>query len=204
MTWFDDQKWESDWWGNCVNTLREELLQFSYAQRMGLKTFYDGRSDYNIDMQGKSVLDIGGGPVSLLLKCKNVKGAVMDPCDFPEWVSKRYEAAGIVYIQVRGEHINIVRPNVDEIWVYNVLQHVTDPEDIIRKSRERCKTIRIFEWVEAGVSPGHPHNLTEEKLNEWLGGKGTTEQFLGGEYNEPLAARGAQGKCYYGVFECGL
>ena len=51
--------------------------------------------------------------------------------------------------------------------------------------------VRVFEFIEAGTGPGHPHNLTEENLNKWFGGKGTVEDFR---------EHGAVGKVYYGVF----
>lgn len=191
MTWLEDNEWEGRWWNNCVNTLREEFLQFSYAKRMGLETFYDGRSPYNIDMKGKSVLDIGGGPISLLLKCQNVRGYVADPCYFPFWVGERYRAAGINYTVVKGEDVKTRHREFDEVWIYNVLQHTVSPTEVLINAMHSGKIIRIFEWIDAGISPGHPHELKEELLNEWLGGKGTVEMI-----NE----HGAVGKCYYGVF----
>ena len=58
MSWKDDQEWEKNWWGNCTNTYGEEQKQLLYASRMGLSTFHDGRSPYNLSVSGK-VLDIG-------------------------------------------------------------------------------------------------------------------------------------------------
>jgi len=69
--WQQAQEWEFGWWGNCVNTYGEETKQLLYAARMGLTAFHDGKSPFNFDLGGASVLDIGGGPSSLLLKCTN-------------------------------------------------------------------------------------------------------------------------------------
>lgn len=44
-----------------------------------------------------------------------------------------------------------------------------------------------------GVSPGHPHNLTEEKLNTWFKGYGKVEHMTG--------QNGCKGQCYYGIFK---
>ena len=41
MPWDDDQQWESEWWGNCVNTYAEETKQLTYAEKMGLEAYYD-------------------------------------------------------------------------------------------------------------------------------------------------------------------
>jgi 2-polyprenyl-3-methyl-5-hydroxy-6-metoxy-1,4-benzoquinol methylase len=207
QTWDEAQKWEADWHGNCVNSINEELKQFVYMKKMGLKFSPNPKTPYNIDLQGKSVLDIGGGAYSLLLKCSNFKimheggsvgAAVIDPIKHPKWVVDRYKSAGIFFKQMTGENINIAKdtPNnsgevFDEIWIYNCLQHTIDPEQIIKNARAVGKLIRIFEWIDHPVSNGHLHTLTEENLNKWLGGDGKVENI-----NE----MGCNGKCYYGIF----
>lgn len=194
MDWHKDNKWESDWWGNCANTYWEETKQIVYASKMGLiaQSFY---GKYPIfDMQNKTVLDIGGGPVSMLLKTQKLqKGVVVDPCKYPEWVAKRYELANIDYIVAPAEDIGLrlKLPVFDEVWIYNVLQHTINPELIIKNALQVAKIIRIFEWVDTEVTIGHPHVLTEAKLNGWLGGEGRVEE---------LDESGCRGKAYYGVF----
>jgi len=191
--WADDQKWEAAWWGTCANTLGEEWKQLAYAKRMGLVAHHDGKSPFNFDLGGKSVLDIGGGPCSLLLKCANGRGLVVDPCEYPEWVAARYMAAGIKYGRLGGERLSAdVYGLFDEVWVYNVLQHVEDPGKIITNARRLGKIIRLFEWIDTGTAPGHAHNLTEVWLNEQLGGEGKVE-----EINDHTAV----GRCYYGIFK---
>jgi len=188
--WLKAQRWETNWWGNCISTFGEETKQLLYARKMGLMFHHDGKSPYNIDMQGKRVLDIGGGPCSLLLKCVNVKGKAIDPLCPPLWVLGRYASAGIGYQMTAAENIN--ENDWDEVWIYNVLQHVEDPEKVIANAKRAGKLIRIFEWIDTPTNQGHPHSLTEECLNKWLGGEGKVE-VLKGENT-------CSGKCYYGIF----
>lgn len=193
--WKDESKWEAEWWGSCLNTLGEELKQLAYAKRMGLifKNI-DGRTPYSIDMQGKTVLDIGGGPCSLLLKCVNLKqGWVVDPCDYPAWVSARYSCANIGISKSPAEswHYEKFEKPWDEVWIYNCLQHVMDPALIIQNIRKASRVIRLFEWLEIPVSPGHPWFLIESQMNDWLGGEGRSEN---------INDNGAIGKCYHGIF----
>ena len=197
--WQKAQEFEKDWWGNCANTFGEETKQFLYADRMGLKTFHNGKSPFNFDIQ-KSILDIGGGPVSLLLKCKyqipkfpNFRRVVTDPLKLPNWAKERYEKAGIEFYDDKGEDINSLKTKFDEVWIYNVLQHTENPEKVIQNAKKVGRLIRIFEWIDTGTSDGHIHNLTEEKLNKWLGGEGKVEQLKG--------QNTCFGKCYYGVFK---
>jgi len=192
MTKFTDaQSWEKSWWSNCINTFNEEQKQLIYAKKMGLRFIPDDKTPYIIDMHGKKVLDIGGGPTSLLLKCLNVKGKVIDPIKFPDWVYERYKIAKIRYEIKKAENLD-EKEVYDEIWIYNCLQHTENPAKIVANIKKITKIIRLFEWIDTPPNIGHPNTLTKEKLNSWLGGEGKTE-LLKGE-------NGCKGHCYYGIF----
>ena len=188
MTWEDDQEWELDWWNLCINTWGEEQKQRHYAQCMGLHELSNSQYSFYYDLRERSVLDIGGGPTSLLLKCIN-RGLtkVADPAQYPDWVKARYKFANIRYTYEKGEEL-VLDKGYDEVWIYNVLQHVIDPEAIIINARRAGKIIRVFDWLEIGVAPGHPHNLLEDQMNKWLGGRGKVNADV------------SRGKEYYGVF----
>ena len=188
--WTEAQSWERCWWGTCQNTFDEELKQLVVFKRFGFTETTNAKTHFVFDMQGKSVLDIGGGPCSFLLKCTNVRGSVVDPCSYPHWVFERYNAAKIWYLQAKAEDVDDL--NVDEVWMYNLLQHVENPQKIVENAKKIGKLIRVFDWLEQGVLPGHPHNLTEEQMNQWFGNQGTVEE---------IDENGAKGKCYYGIFE---
>lgn len=191
MSWKNDQEFERSWWGDCSNTFTEETKQLTYGYKMGLSCYANNGKWPCYDIEGKSVIDIGGGPVSLLLKCEN-RGdcAVVDPCSYPQWVSARYTEANILYSRSRGEDFNT--GIWSEVWIYNVLQHTEDPELIIQNARNLASVVRIFEWIDIPAHEGHPQELKEENLNKWLGGDGTTEW---------LSENGCYGRSYYGVFE---
>ena len=97
------QRFEQDWWNDCLHTFGEETKQLTYANRMGLGSYEDDGRWPTYDLGGRSVVDIGGGPVSILLKCVN-RGVsyVVDPCDYPEWVQARYDCAGVELRRERG------------------------------------------------------------------------------------------------------
>lgn len=194
MSWSEDNKWESEWWGDCANTYGEETKQIVYASKMGLVAEWNNGHYPVYDLRGKSVLDIGGGPVSLLLKTINRKdAAVVDPCHYPAWIQRRYDDLKIVYYVVPAEDIGgrLDIGTFDEVWIYNVLQHTIDPKLIIDNAKKVSKIIRLFEWIDMPPEIGHPHTLTEEKLNTWLGGQGKVER---------LNTDGCHGKAYYGIF----
>ena len=187
--WKQAQKWEGSWWDTCQNTYNEEQKQLIYAEKMGLVRVPDKKTPYRFDLKGISVLDIGGGPVSLLLKCVNVRGKVVDSLEYPDWVAERYKTAGIEYERIKGEDLN--ETGFDEIWIYNVLEHTENPEKIIQNAKKAGKLIRIFEWVDTNLTDGHIHTFNKQQLDEWLGGRGKVENFSRG---------GAYGQGYYGIF----
>ena len=190
-TWDKAQAWEATWWGNCLNVYGEEEKQIVYAKRMGLKFFHDKKSPYNIDMGGKSVIDIGGGPASLLLKCHNLGNAwVVDPLEVPEWVKMRYELAGILHNQIPAEDLDA--RGFDEVWIYNCLQHTRTPHKIIKKALRAGGIVRIFEWVNTSKNEGHPHAFTAQVLDEWFKGEGKQEKLKG--------EASCFGDCWYGIF----
>lgn len=192
--WEKAQVWEAEWHGKCLNSLNEELKQLVYAEKMGLIPTPTPKTPYNFDLKGKRILDIGGGAYSLLLKCVNYSYGTMvvDPLmvTFPAWVTERYEEAGIEYDALKGEELEL--EGFDEVWIYNVLQHTTEPKKVIENALRAGKVVRIFEWVETGTNIGHLHDLNEKDLNEWLGGEGKVEN---------IDKNNAVGKCYYGVFK---
>lgn len=185
---------EQEWWGDCVNTFQEESKQRDYASRMGLVEENVNGKWPVYRLGGRNVLDLGGGPVSILLKCieRGPHCAVVDPCEFPAWVARRYEGAGILYWEAQGEDFSFGPGSYDEVWIYNVLQHVEDPEALIRNAWRFAPVLRVFEWVNVGLDDKHVSTLDAEELNEWLGGFGTQE-FLPAFH----------ALSYYGVFERG-
>ena len=164
----DHDQFEADYWGDCCNTFDEDQKHYVYGHYMGLKA-----QGYSFDVSGQRIIDIGGGPTSMLLKCLNLKqGLVVDPLAYPKWTRERYRARGIRVEVQPGEQLD--HSGWDEAWIYNCLQHTQDPQEIIRRARASARRLRIFEWIDVPAHPGHPHELTEANLNEWCAGKGGT------------------------------
>lgn len=191
--WQIAQGHEKNYWGNCQNTFGEEVKQLIYADRMGLVVYDNGISSFTLNANNQKILDIGGGPVSMLLKTVNLgEGTVVDPCEYPLWVVARYKEANINYYRLPAEGLPEMKEKFDEVWIYNCLQHTIDPEKIVKNAKQVGKLIRLFEWIDHPTNAMHPHMLTEENLNKWLGAKGNVED---------IDEQGCVGKCYSGVFK---
>ena len=190
------EAFEKDFWGSCRNTFSEESKQSVYARLMGLSWIGSGDrlDNFGWNAAGKRIVDMGGGPVSMLLKTVGlVEGAIIDPLPFPAWVYERYKASNIRGHYAPAEEADtLYEPNsFDEVWIYNVLQHVHDPAKIIANAKRLAPVLRIFEWIDMPVYPGHPHSLTKESLEGWIGAPGKTAQ---------LNESGCFGRCFYGTF----
>lgn len=170
--WKKATAWEQNWWGDCSNTIGEEIKQFYYASLMGLDQYkkLTIKKTYQFELNGKSILDIGGGPTSLLLKSVNFKRAVvLDPCNYPQWIKDRYKTHNIEFINKKAEEIDL--KDFDEVWIYNCLQHTEYPEKIIKNAIKAGKIVRLLEWVNTGTNVGHIHNLTKEFLDKYFNGR---------------------------------
>ena len=168
--WENAQKLERDWWiETSPGSHFEERKQMLMAEKMGVS--HD--PNFRIDLGGKSVLDVGGGPVSLLLKCTNGRRVVLDPLKFPEWVNHRYEAAGIEVKHLAAEEME--ESGYDEVWIYNVLQHVRDPKRVLENAMVAGRTLRIFEWIDTGTDEMHLHSITRSSIEDVIGRKGNAE-----------------------------
>ena len=190
--WDDHQDFEASFWGDCVNTFCEEQKQYVYAKHMGLSLVRTEPKAYGLDLAGKSVLDIGGGPVSLLLRCINLgRCAVVDPCRYPAWTKMRYDCLNIDFWRMAGEDLGNLH-RADEVWIYNVLQHTQDPAKIIENAKAIAPVLRIFEWVDFPPHLGHPHELTKAGLESWIGQPGTVTAFTGENH--------CYGKAFHGCF----
>jgi hypothetical protein len=188
-----DMKFEESFWGDCTNTFSEEKKQFTYARFMGLQMVPHEYTYYYTG--GKKILDVGGGPVSLMLKALDLKkgSMVIDPIQYPDWCIGRYAMKGIRYVADYGENIqkHVQRGEFDEVWMYNCLQHVTDPSIIIDACKYAGPVLRIFEWINIPPHEGHPQMLTADKLDGWIGQNGHTINV----YENKCV-----GRAYYGTF----
>ena len=61
----------------------------------------------------------------------------------------------------------------DEVWLYNVLQHVGDPAKVVANAVGRLAQggcLRLFEWINIPADDCHPHVLTPDGILNWLCG----------------------------------
>jgi ubiquinone/menaquinone biosynthesis C-methylase UbiE len=161
--WEDNQKYERHEWAENVFIVQghtEVDKQNFYSEFMGIT---DSHVFEKIDLNGKSILDIGCGPVSLLLRCYNFSRAVgVEPLFYGTDVDTIYKNHGVSLVRLPAEELSFEEQEFDEVWMYNCLQHVYDPTLILDKISKFGKTLRIFEWLDIPPHTGHPHEFNAE------------------------------------------
>jgi hypothetical protein len=158
------------------------------ARWMGLEV--DDR--YTIHTEG-TIWDAGGGPVSLLLKAIGWERAVViDPAPYPNWTRERYLHRGIEVERMTAERAFLVMDAPDEVWMYNTLQHVEDPQELVTAAVFSGAVVRLFEWVEEPTNECHLHTLHADDIERWAVEAGASVTSRAGKLNDV--------ECYAGVF----
>ena len=194
--WRAAQIGEAAYWGDQYirndNILHEIKFQETYAAYMGLS-----KNDFAQLLTDKDIIDIGGGPVSMLLKRENTgsgKSVVVDPLPAHESTIHRYLEKGIHYWQAKAETVlpYLGKNAYDEAWIYNCLAHVKDPEKVLTEAKRVAKTLRIFEVLHTGTDYMHPWTFERDFFDSILGDGGSTIELA-----EP---GGVIGEAYFGIF----
>ena len=154
--WNDAQKWERNWWMTARNQHATEIRKNEFVGKMMF--LHEGVPD-------KTVIDIGCGPLSLLLRHPVKSGVGVDPIHYGD-LEDAYEAKGITRLVKCGEDLTVADGLYDEAWIYNCLQHVKDPVKIIENAMTIANKVRIFEWTYIKPYTGHLHELTPDLLSD--------------------------------------
>lgn len=161
--WREAQKYEKEYWMGEARDPDKLLADVSNGHH-----FTAGLLDIRPETIGeRAILDIAGGPYPLGMWMALATYAVLDPAEYPgfPYVNRILRCA-------EGYH---TADSYDEVWGYNVLQHVVDPSEVMATARACArKTIRWFDVVETPIYPVHPHSIKADWLRAELSRDGFT------------------------------
>jgi hypothetical protein len=198
MGWsFNDKK---QYMHHEIGNLHGQIVTYAKYMRLfedfGMSNAKEFIFDYNtklFDMKNMTIIDQFGGPSSLLLRCTNFKKAiVVDPGEFPDYITNRYKENNIEVVKLPAEEFKYPE-KADLTLFYNALAHCFDPYTILLNAKNNSKEIRLIECLNAGINIQHPQNLTQEELEHILGVKGNVV-----DTNEPEPS--PRGLHFYGVW----
>jgi hypothetical protein len=178
--WETANEAESEYWQ--IYTCEVETLksQEEYIDAMDIRSDFFHKPDNSLNMSGLNVLDVGGGPSSILLRTNKLRGnqhsgvntgVVIDPLVITDHQKLRYDYFGINFIQDLSENIDKYYSEkgfFDECFIYNCLQHVVDPIEILDKISYISKKIRIAEPLNIPIDNLHLHSFNENYFNDYF------------------------------------
>ncbi len=188
------ERWEEAQVGEKIYHIAEPV-EMSYNHFREAYKHYFKWLDINPDLSGKSVIEIGPGRIAALLFCDNHKlSYVLEPTEY-DGIAHLYDKENLLVIKKTAEEWDF--PNVDEIWLFNLLQHVQDPDLLIKKCKESAKVIRFFEPVDLPTNLEHPFTFSMDDFKGYFGD-------CVKEYAANQGIKGFHGaKCAYGVYKTG-
>jgi hypothetical protein len=142
--------------------------------------FYFRYLKIDLNLNNKSILEIGPARVAALLYCNNYAPSyIVEPTIYDDY-ENLYGGKNITFI--RDIYEDCESPKVDEIWLFNVLQHIVDPDIFIEKCKKNAKVIKFFEPIDTPIEVHHPHSFTYDDYKKYFGDSvnlynGSTEIF---------------------------
>jgi hypothetical protein len=195
--WQQAQAAEREYWYPANDRTREARRQEEHDRALWIAELLGITPDA---VAGRSVLDIGGGPQPIVAwpELPLASRTLVDPMDIP--VADWRAMGGVSWYRGTAESFTVADPCSDEVWGYNVLQHVLDPRTVLANAKEcAIRVVRWFEWTNQPVSVVHPHVITEalfgEAFHGWRPvrcatgtrdeGRGWRQTYLAGVWERP-------------------
>ena len=158
--WLEAQEAEQRFHSNMTLDELRTMYNDSYRQ-------YFEYLDIKYDQQHKHIIEVGCAEIPALYFCRNYKySVIIEP--LPTLILEELTRdMNVSLIKRPAENTGLF--NYDEVWLFNVLQHVIDPDKLIDKMKNAAKRIRFFEPVNTEIDDYHPHAFTYDDFTRWFG-----------------------------------
>jgi len=125
-----------------------------------LRQLFDVEDEYFID---KTILEIGGGRTPLVGSIQTKQSINIEPLwdKYPEEDKVWSNENKVIPLGIPFEDF-LMDKIYDEIWFFNILQHVVDPKGMLEKAKSCAKKIRVFEPINVPKDKLHLHVLKPE------------------------------------------
>jgi hypothetical protein len=155
------------------------------------------------DLGGMTVIEVGPADFPALYFCENMNGVVVEPME-SEHLKRICEHKNIQLIkkmleEIDGEEIIALQVShnaLTEVWLFNVMQHIADPESFVMKAKMLADRIRFFEPINRPAETHHPQSYTLEDFKRWFGD--CVQYYHGGDSRPGFHTA----ECAYGVWIC--
>lgn len=155
-----------------IEAQQEERKQHTLSLEDGISHYAKVYENYfrflgmDKDQRGKRIIEIGCADFPALHFCSNYTGIIIEP--MPSRILRRLIVKnGILLVPFPAEESDF--PLVDEVWLFNVLQHTIDPDSIIIRAKEASKVVRFFEPIGMPEDKCHLHSFTLDFFRQYFG-----------------------------------
>ena len=166
-------------WVKAQNSERSHIaFDRSTAERNATVVIEQIFKDKLGDFGGKKIVVVGGGSYPEICFTPGVNGYSIDPLNDAYDSNHKAEFPNINWIASAFEDWE-TELIFDEVWFFNVLQHVIDPKACLEKAGKIASVVRVFEPVDTPTNIECPHSLGRDLFSECYGGL-EVENFEGG------------------------
>lgn len=121
------------------------------------------------DLGGLSICEIGPADFPALAHCKNYSPSIIIEPMPSVLLMNQIDGNNITLIDKPLEDIKTMRV-CSEVWLFNVMQHIKDPDVFINKCKDIAHLrIRFFEPINYPTSVYHPHSFSFDDYLRWFG-----------------------------------
>jgi hypothetical protein len=137
-----------------------------------------------VSFKDKTIVEVGPAFYPALLEIETKKSIVVEPLfdKFDETIKLKWKNKNIVCYSTLLEQVTSEHIECDEIWIFNVMQHIMEPDLFLQKSIDCSKIIRIFEPINWPTNTAHPHSYSFEYFtNKFKNFEHNLSTYKGGE-----------------------
>lgn len=122
------------------------------------------------NLHGLNVIEVGPADFPALNQCTGEgMHIVVEPMP-SEYLERICKEKGITLIVMPFESIQWDALNgITEIWLFNVMQHIIDPDTFIAQAKVIADRIRFFEPIDQAITEYHPHTYTLADYQNYFG-----------------------------------
>jgi hypothetical protein len=123
------------------------------------------------DIGNLHVIEVGPADFPALNECKGEgKLTIVEPMP-SEHLEKICREKGITLITTPFEDIEIweIPEGTIEVWLFNVMQHIIDPDKFIERAKAIADRIRFFEPIDQAITEYHPHTYSLKDYQKYFG-----------------------------------
>lgn len=185
MNWEKSNELESNYWDIFTAEMMTLKHQDLYMEFLDINSDYFTKGDNSLNFSNLKVLDVGGVPISVLLRTNNGKGnlhdevlegVIIDPAKINKYQLDRYSFFKLNFINDKAENIKKYYSEenfFDECLIYNCLQHAEEPLIILNSIFFISKRIRLSDPINAEIGDCHLRDFSEKYFDSFF----TNEKF---------------------------